>query len=154
MEEAVLRDIFPLLKNVDSAYIEVHSNAGLLDRNDCRRIEKILTEANFSIETESRFPLHAFPNHRGIGNNRLRLTNTKSFAGDDHTMSFFTRKQKPGLQAASISVCSPLNSEKSLHQMTVPQNLFRCGFIPYVKGPKFSVLGTRLVKPHLVDDLS
>lgn len=61
MEEAVLRDIFPLLKNVDSAYIEVHSNAGLLDRNDCRRIEKILTEANFSIETESRFPLHAFP---------------------------------------------------------------------------------------------
>ncbi len=63
MEEAVLKDASPNLGNVQAAYIEVHGNNLLTKDNACSRIETILIEAGFSIESEPRFQRHALPEY-------------------------------------------------------------------------------------------
>ena len=63
VEEAVLRDSFAELRSVDAAYIEVHETDELLETNSLGRIERILIEADFQIEIESRFGPHALPAH-------------------------------------------------------------------------------------------
>jgi FkbM family methyltransferase len=62
-EEAVLRDSSTELRSVDAAYVEVHETDELLDTNSLRCIERILIEAEFQIEVESRFGPHALPAH-------------------------------------------------------------------------------------------
>jgi len=61
MEETVLRDVFPKLHQVDAIYAEVHVNEQLQHTNACARIEKLLLDAEFLIETEDRFQPHALP---------------------------------------------------------------------------------------------
>ncbi len=63
MEEAVLEEISPLLGNVDAAYVEVHDNDQLSSENTVERIEHLLVDAKFQIETEHRFQPHALPKH-------------------------------------------------------------------------------------------
>ncbi len=62
-EEAVLRDSTEALRSVDAAYVEVHETDELRDTNSLDRVERILSEAEFRIEIESRFSPHALPAH-------------------------------------------------------------------------------------------
>jgi FkbM family methyltransferase len=60
-EEVVLRDSSAALRSVDAAYVEVHETDELLDTNSLRDVERILRDAEFRIEIESRFGPHALP---------------------------------------------------------------------------------------------
>ncbi|MGI9471814.1 MAG: FkbM family methyltransferase [Rubripirellula sp.] len=60
-EEEVLLEAVAQLHRVDALYVEVHETDELDTRNCCARIEKLLLEADFKLEKESRFGEHALP---------------------------------------------------------------------------------------------
>lgn len=60
-EERVLRDLGPDLERVESAYIEVHQTECSLESNSLSRIEGLLEESGFQIESLSRYDPHALP---------------------------------------------------------------------------------------------
>ena len=60
-EESVLAESSDYLRQVDALYVEVHETDDLADLNCCKRIERLLADAGFELEIESRFGEHALP---------------------------------------------------------------------------------------------
>jgi FkbM family methyltransferase len=60
-EERVLTEIAPHLGNVEAAYVEVHETDQNAPYNSAARIEQLLRDAGFVIETETRHDEHALP---------------------------------------------------------------------------------------------
>ncbi|MFK8112986.1 MAG: FkbM family methyltransferase [Rubripirellula sp.] len=60
-EQRVIEEIADKLQQVQAIYVEVHETDESVAYNSSAQIEKLLTEAGFTIEAESRFDEHALP---------------------------------------------------------------------------------------------
>ncbi len=62
-EERVLREIAPYLGNIQAIHVEVHETDENHDSNSKLRIIRLLTEAGFQVDGQSRYQPHALPPH-------------------------------------------------------------------------------------------
>ena len=77
-EQRVLSEIADHLDRVQAIYVEVHETDQSIEYNSADRIEQMLLDAGFKIETESRFDEHALPAHldswrRSVGARQTQL---------------------------------------------------------------------------------
>jgi len=78
VEQRVLVEIADHLDRVQAIYVEVHETDESIEYNSADRIEQILLDAGFKIETESRYDEHALPEHldswrRSVGAKQTQL---------------------------------------------------------------------------------
>lgn len=82
-EEGVLRESLNKLHKVDAMYVEVHETDEMMDENSSKRIEQLLLESGFQIETESRFQPHSLPPDLQEWQKRVNANQTQILAWRD-----------------------------------------------------------------------
>jgi len=78
VEQRVLGEIADHLDRVLAIYVEVHETDESTEYNSADRVEQMLLDAGFKIETESRYDEHALPEHldswrRSVGAKQTQL---------------------------------------------------------------------------------
>ena len=78
VEQRVLGEIADHLDRVLAIYVEVHETDESTEYNSADRVEQMLLDTGFKIETESRYDEHALPEHldswrRSVGAKQTQL---------------------------------------------------------------------------------